>query len=217
MYPCPTCNLIFNNAPALAQHVCQAGGMPTPPPMPVFAARQVAGQPAPLQRVVFRTADLRATAAFRGQLPGGQLEPNGPAGHMRHDAEFVALIQNGQIADAALMALIPAGTQNDFRLGNPNRIMSGFKFLVPAFGGGNYTVHGHTADAQAPAGTHAANGMVVRVCRPNGDFLLIQMWQGTDRQVTPVPTRWSRSREAQNFTHIPFTGPTADADWWKLD
>ncbi|XXX72193.1 RHS repeat-associated core domain-containing protein [Sorangium sp. So ce134] len=132
-----------------------------------------------------------------------------PTGEVRTTQEtstrFEGLRNNGQIDAAQLLAEVPKGMKNVFKI--EARSQRGFKYIWTDLDGVQWTVSGHEADAGAAAGYVGAQDWTVRIKRrfPNRPEKVLM----NETIIPPVgdPYDWNIARGgARNAaSHIPLT------------
>lgn len=117
--------------------------------------------------------------------------PNGPPGGKVVPGD----IQNGKLSTKEVGDMIPKGTPNKWTPGAPGSGKfegDGFRYeWTDPKTGTNYTVWGHNANPNAPAGSNSANGPTVRIKINN-------------RLVTTSGTTVGNKPSKAGITHIPF-------------
>jgi len=113
---------------------------------------------------------------------------------------------SGEVSAANLAALLPPGREEAWKPnlgGGRNQIRTGRNWTIPdSAGGADFEVRIHTQDHNAPGGSHANQGPILRVAQDRDQLSATTFTHPTDKRVTP--TDWPRSKAAADDTHIPF-------------
>lgn len=182
-----------------------------------------------------RSLAFNGGVSRRGSINEGNaihaLVPAGPIGGTVSAAQLEGLRgARGHVASADLMALIPPGSEQDYRptVGGPGRpqLRTGRNFSVPDFGGGTpFSIRVHTNDPNHAPPSNSGSGPVLRITQDRRSLMTQAMPHPTDPGINPVvdwagpgagPAALARRgfppdvNDARvNAAHIPFDMPAA--------